>query len=349
MRSSLYAARVFSVFAVVVEVENAAVVQHDVLEHRAERTRRREDLRFRLLREPDYLRVAAALEVEHPAIAPAVLVVTDQGPLRVCRERRLARPGETEEDGHLLLGSDVRRAVHREDALERQAVVHQREDRLLDLPGVVRPADHDLQTRGMEADERLRARAVLVRIGRHRRGVEDQGLRLHLLELRLRWIDEERLREERVPGALADHAHGDAVSRIGAREGVDDVDVALAEPQRHLVAEPLEVLLGELAVDVTPPDPPLGTGLADDELVLRGAPRVHARVDDERAAFGKPRLASGERVLVELRGRGVPVDIPAHGDPVLRELVPVGNDRDHEASSYAHVARPGRVTGPQAR
>ena len=104
------------------------------------------------------------------------------------------------------------------------------------------------------------------------------------------------------------------------------------------------MLLGDRRVHVAPPDPPLGTGLADDELVLRGAPRVHARVDDERAAFGEPRLAAGERVLVELRGRGVPVDVPAHGDPVLRELVPVGNDRDHEASSYAHAARPGRVT-----
>ena len=60
-----------------------------------------------------------------------------------------------------------------------------------------------------------------------------------------------------------------------------------------------------------------------------------ARVDDERAALGEPRLAARERVLVELGGRRVPVDVPAHGDPVPRELVPIGDDRDHEASSYA--------------
>ena len=163
--------------------------------------------------------------------------------------------------------------------------------------------------------------------------------RLHLVELLVRRVDEERLREERVPGALADHAHGDAMRRVGAGERVDDVDVALAQARRHLVAQPLEVLLGDLGVDVSPPDPRLGARLAHDELVLGRAPRVLAGVDDERAALGEPGLASRERVLVELRGRRVPVDVPAHGDPVLDELVPIGNDRDHSAPSYATLVR----------
>ncbi len=30
----------------------------------------------------------------------------------------------------------------------------------------------------------------------------------------------------------------------------------------------------------------------------------------------------------------MPVNVPAHGDPVLRELVPVGNGRDHSIPSY---------------
>ena len=153
---------------VVVEIEDAALVHDDVLEHRAERARRREDLRLRLLGEPDHLRVAAALEVEDPGVAPAVLVVADQGALRVGREGRLARSREPEEDRDLLLGADVRRAVHREDALERKAVVHEGEDRLLDLACVVRPADQDLGPRRMQADERLAARPVLLRRRRSR-------------------------------------------------------------------------------------------------------------------------------------------------------------------------------------
>ncbi len=195
----------------------------------------------------------------------------------------------------------------------------------------------------MEADEGLGARPVLVGIRGDRGRVEDERLRLHVLELLLGGIDEQRLGEEGVPGALADHADDDAMCRVRACESVDDVDVPLAESLGHLVAQALEVLLRDLGVDVPPPDARLRAGLAHDELVLGRAPRVPAGVDDERAAFGKPALAPRERVLVELRSRGVPVDVPAHGNSVLDELVPIRNDRDHSAPSYAtprpHVTR----------
>jgi hypothetical protein len=35
----------------------------------------------------------------------------------------------------------------------------------------------------------------------------------------------------------------------------------------------------------------------------------------------------------------VPEDVPTHNDSVLGELVPIGNDRDHSASSYATLVR----------
>ena len=86
---------------------------------------------------------------------------------------------------------------------------------------------------------------------------------------------------------------------IGAGERVDDVERRLArELVGDLVAQPLEVLLGELLVAV-PPDPVLGARLADDELVLRRAAGVPAGVDDERAALGDPRFAAPDRMLVE--------------------------------------------------
>ena len=79
------------------------------------------------------------------------------------------------------------------------------------------------------------------------RRVQDERLDLHLLVLLGRRVDEERLREQRVPRALGDDPHGDAVRRVGAREGVDHVDVVLAEGLGDLVAEPLERLLGDSA------------------------------------------------------------------------------------------------------
>jgi hypothetical protein len=83
-----------------------------------------------------------------------------------------------------------------------------------------------------------------------------------------------------------------------------------------LLPQPFEVLLRDLRVDVAPPDPVLGPGLADDELVLRRAAGVLAGVDGERPALGDAAFPPLERVGVQLRGARVPVDGPLGLDPV---------------------------------
>jgi hypothetical protein len=272
-----------------------------------------------LYAERDHLRVAAALEVEDAVVAPPVLVVADQRPLGVGRERRLPRPGEAEEDRDVVVVADVRGAVHREDARERKPVVHQREDRLLDLARVERAADQHLLPRRVQDDERPRARPVRLRVGLEAGRVQHERVGLEAAQLVLGRVDEHRPREERVVRAGRDDADGDALLRVGARERVDDVDVAAAEVRRHLLAQTLEVLLRDLRVDVAPPDPLLRARLTDDELVLRRAARVLARVDRERAALGDAGIAARERVLVQLRRRRVPVDGAGGFDPVDRE------------------------------
>ena len=107
----------------------------------------RVDLRLGLGREPDHLRVAAALEIEDAAIAPAVLVVADQPAIRIARQRRLAGAGQAEEERGVAGLADVGRAVHREHALQRQQVVEDREDRLLVLAGVAGAGDDDFARR----------------------------------------------------------------------------------------------------------------------------------------------------------------------------------------------------------
>ncbi len=222
--------------------------------------------------------------------------------------------------------------MHREDPFERKPVVQEREDRLLDLPGVVRPADQHLAAGRMQNDEGLAPCPVLLGIRGDGRRVQHERVDRHLLELVGRGIDEERLREERMPGARGDDAHADAMRRMCAGERVDDVDVAGAELRPHLLAKPLERLLGDLGVHVAPPDPLLGTGLADDELVLGRTAGVDPRVDHERATFGKARVAAGERVGVELGRRRMPVDPPAHVDAVLRERAAARDRRDHRSA-----------------
>ena len=138
--------------------------------------------------------------------------------------------------------------------------------------------------------------------------VQDERLRLELAQLLLARVDEHRPGEERVVRMVRDDTDGDPMPRIGARERVDDIEVAAAEVRDGLLAQPIEVLLGDLGVDVAPPDPVLRARLADDELVLRRAAGVLAGVHIERATLGDPPLSALDRVVVEERGRRVPMD-----------------------------------------
>ena len=60
------------------------------------------DIRLRILVEVDDLGIAAALEVEDTVVVPAVLVITDEKSLRICRECGLSCSREAEEDGCVL-------------------------------------------------------------------------------------------------------------------------------------------------------------------------------------------------------------------------------------------------------
>ena len=97
----------------VVQVEHAVLVDDHVLEDRPERAGRLVDLRLGLGRQADHLRVAPALDVEDAAVAPAVLVVSDQRTVGVGGKRRLAGAAQTEEQRRAS-GLPVRRggAVH---------------------------------------------------------------------------------------------------------------------------------------------------------------------------------------------------------------------------------------------
>ena len=252
-----------------------------------------------------------------------MLVVADQPPLRVGGERRLPRAGEPEEDRDLAVVADVRGAVHRDDAVERQPVVHEREDRLLDLAGVLGAADQHLAAGRVEEDEGRAAGAVGLGIGLDRGRVQDERLRLELLELLARRVDEERLREERVPRAVGDDANAEPVRRVGSGERVHDVQVARLQVRDELVAKALEAGVLDRLVHAAPPDPALGARLADDELVPRRAAGVLAGVDDERPALGEARLSARDRCRVEDRGRGPPDDAGLGPDAVHLEAAVV--------------------------
>ena len=213
-------------------------VDHHVLEDRAEPAGGRVDLRLGLGRQLDHLGVAAALEVEDARVAPAVLVVADEAPLRVARERGLAGAGEAEEQRRVALGADVRRAVHRQHALARQHVVEDREDRLLDFAGVVGAADQHQLLAEVHEDEDVGPRAVLGRIGLEERRVDDRELGAMLGPLCRVVLGQEHVAGEQVvPGKLVDDADRQLVDRIGAGPRIQHEELLVLQVGHHVAVE----------------------------------------------------------------------------------------------------------------
>ena len=112
-----------------------------------------------------------------------------------------------------------------------------------------------------------------------------------------------------------------------ANASIDIERLLVAEVRRSTLSRSvLERLLGELLVAL-PPDPALGGGLAHDELVLRRAAGVLARVDGHRAAFGdaaprrarsrarRARVSMGSRRSGPSRGSRGPRDPLVRGRP----------------------------------
>src|SRR5207244_9494431 len=141
------------------------------------------------------------------------------------------------------------------------------------------------------------------------------------------------------------------VARIGAREGVDDVEIAVRVRRDDLLAQLVERRLVDRLVDAPPPDPVLRAGLADDELVPRRAAGVAPGVDGERPALREVAVAARERVRVQERGGRVPVDATPGGDAVLVEpaLVQPGGDRHRSAPFPKRKKEIRRAPAPAAK
>ena len=83
----------------IIQVQRARLgIEDHVLEDRAEPARRRVDLWLGLGGELDHLRVTAAFEIEDAAVAPAMLVISDQAPLRIARQGGLPRTRQAKEE-----------------------------------------------------------------------------------------------------------------------------------------------------------------------------------------------------------------------------------------------------------
>ncbi len=96
---------------------------HDIFEHRSEADGI-VDLGLVFRRKLDALCIATAFEVEDPALAPAMLVVTDQAACRVGGKGGFSGSGKAEEKGAGSIRPYVGGTMHRENSALRKEVVH---------------------------------------------------------------------------------------------------------------------------------------------------------------------------------------------------------------------------------
>jgi hypothetical protein len=267
----------------------------------------------------DDLGVAAALDVEHALVAPAVLVVADEQALGIGRQRGLA--GARQAEQHRGVGAVAglgRRAVHRQHAALGHEVVHDREHPLLHLAGVLAAEDDELATAERQVDRRGGGHARGVLVGGEAAGVEDDVVgRAEAVELGHRRADQHVVHEQRVVRAGAHDADLEPVGGIPAGEAVDDVQpLAGVQVVDRPLAVDREALRVELDVDVAPPHVVANLGLVDDALVGGAATGLLAGVGDERAG-GRDggALLVAERGFVQERRGGVTVDL-GDGDAV---------------------------------
>jgi hypothetical protein len=119
---------------------------------------------------------------------------------------------------------DVCRRVEREDAFQRQVVVHRREDGLLHLAGVSRAGDGDDALRKVKRDDGVAVHAVVGAVEFEAGRMEDRDVDIAVPE-RLRG-DEHGPREDAVVRLLRDDADVAAVAGILRDDAVLDVELS---------------------------------------------------------------------------------------------------------------------------
>lgn len=296
---------------VVVVDLTGVLVEDDILENGAV-SDGTVDFRLLLAAEADALCVAASLDVENARVGPAVLVVTDQGTLRVGREGGLAGAGKTEEDGDVAVLTLVGGGVEGEDVvLDRHLVEHDREDTLLHLTGVLGTEDNHLLLGEVEGDGCRRSHTGGVLVSWEAAGVVDDPVGVEVLELLPAWADKHVPHEESVVSAGADDPDVDSVASVPAGIAVDDVDAVTGVEVvdgTFTVNDPGVVIHG--LVDRSPPDIFFRRWLLDDSLVAGRAAGLLARVGAQGTGGSDGSAAlEDEGIFVEGGDSGVRDDL----------------------------------------
>mmetsp|Transcript_61821 Transcript_61821/g.191515 ORF Transcript_61821/g.191515 Transcript_61821/m.191515 type:complete len:276 (-) Transcript_61821:180-1007(-) len=199
---------------------------------------------------------------------------------------------------------------------EGHQVVHDCEDALLHLAGILRAQDDHLPPLEGHCNGGRRAHAFGLPIAWEDPRIEDNErlIRARPLEewqLRFGRRHKHVLHEQRVVGTGGNHPDRHTVVLVPTTKTVHDVELLLQVQVVHrTLAVRQEGLVLQLHVDLAPPDVICGGLLEDDALVQRRPARLLAALDGDGPGGddGAPGLVL-QRLLVEDARRGVVVDL----------------------------------------
>ena len=253
-----------------------------------------ENIGFVFFGEVDALGVAAAFEIEHAFVVPAVFVITDKLTFGVGRKGGLARSRKPEENGRVAVFAHVGRAVHGGHALERQKVVHHREEAFLHFPAVPRAADYGslfVEVKG-HVNLAVHAFGLIVWIG-GLAGVEHHEVGLEVFQFLFGGADKHVLGKMRLPGHF--RYDTDAQTAVGVRAHVTVLDIQFLV--RKFLARVVVQLLPQfggdslvvrtLAAFLRPPHVLFGSRVAHNVLVFGRTAGKDAGIHRHGAGFGK--------------------------------------------------------------
>ena len=198
----------------------------------------------------------------------------------------------------------IGRAVHGQNALFGQYVVHGREHALFDLTGILGAADDNEVRLVVNHNGRFGMDAVYGGIAVEAGGGNDRIVGLPVSRQLFRGRPDQQVTDEQVLGGqFIDHAELLGILGIGAGKAVKNKDLSALEVSANLRQNGIETLLGDGAVHLAPGDVVMNGRGVDNKLVVRGAARVLAGGNDQRAGIAQLSLTPAP-LPSAVRGQG---------------------------------------------
>ena len=205
--------------------------------------------------------------------------------------------------------------MHGEHTLLGHQIVHDGEDGLFDLAGILAAGDEDQLLLIVDHDGGLGVGVVPLGHALKAGGGDDGEVGDIALQLLLGGPQQQLVDEQVLRGQLVDDAEGLGILGVGTGIAVEDEDLPVLQIGDHLFIQGVEDLLGGGHVHLAPGDVVVDALRVNNKLVVGGAAGVLSGGHAQRAGGAQLTLAAAQGLLHQLGGGEVAVNSAGIDDP----------------------------------